>query len=358
MKPELRQRIQQTLRARKEAVIEWFTLAPPLLQFRVMGETAIAAFEPTAPGSPLPDVGSNVDLSIPMPPVVMDVEEALHRHDQLGQCIICGEDVETELVELDFTANVCLDHFSEAEQRELESDLELAAKVQRHLYPVGTPALSGVQIAAHTAPARIVSGDYYDFFRHRETGQGIAIADVMGKGISASMLMSNLQASLRILAEQYETIDDLASHLNRLFVHNLRVIRFITMFLVALDEEERKLRYCNAGHNPALFWEARTRSVSWLQPTGPAIGLMKDAPYSEAEKSYEPGDILVLYTDGLAEARNVSGSDLGLDAISHFVAAHSDADADQLLNGLWQLFIDHSNGRRRDDATVIVVKFD
>lgn len=350
MNRELLERARQALTERKEGLMEWFSGASFSRRREALGEPA----QPDRGEGPV----NGEDLSLP--PVVYEVEAALHQVDaeSLGRCVVCNEEVEPEMLELDFATCVCLTHYSEAQQRELEKDLELAARVQQHLFPSYTPALPGVQIAAHTAPARIVSGDYYDFFPQSDHCQGLAIGDVMGKGISASMLMANLQASLRILGPMHPELDALAAHLNRLFVHNLRLIRFISLFLMTLDTERRRIRYCNAGHNPGLFWTAETGACCWLAPTGPAIGLMSDAPFQVSEHSYESGDILVLYTDGVAEARSLDGRQFGRDGIADFIGERASGSAESLLAGLWTRLGEHANGEKHDDATLMVVKFE
>jgi hypothetical protein len=150
--------------------------------------------------------------------VICELDSALKQIDTgtFGCCTKCDGNVESDRLELDYTTRVCLSHYSEAQIEALERDLELAAKVQKQLLPCCVPSLANFEIAAQTFPARIVGGDYYDFYRSADNQQGIAVADVMGKGLPASMLMSNLQASLRILAPEYDNLHDLMDRLNTL----------------------------------------------------------------------------------------------------------------------------------------------
>lgn len=292
-------------------------------------------------------------------PIIADVEDALdHIHaGDFGRCEICGDDVDLERLELDFTACVCIDHYTESERRQLEADLELAASVQQHLFPCCSPAIDGVDIAAHAAPARIVGGDYFDYFTDAENGQGIAIADVMGKGAAAGLLMASLQSSLRILGPQYAEPHLLATRLNELFRHNLKQIRFISLFLLTLDTASRRVRYSSAGHNPPLWWNASTESIDWLNPTGPAIGLLANAPYHSVERPYTSGDVLVLYTDGVVEARDDQGRLFGEERLASFVRRNHDAPAGRLLSGLWREIQSFSGSGGQDDAALVVVKF-
>ncbi len=291
-------------------------------------------------------------------PVLAHIDEALACIDggAFGRCTLCEGSVEPERLALDFTTCVCLDHYSEAQLRDLERDLELAAQVQQHLFPRCLPALPGLQIAAHARPARIVGGDYYDFFGYPSGAQGIVLADVMGTGLPASMLMANLQASLRILGPEYDQMHALAGRLNELFRYNLKVMRFISMFLLTIDVDAGVLRYCNAGHNPPLWWQAASRSVRWLRPTGPAIGLMHAPAFTSETLRFASGDLLLLYTDGLVEARNGQGAAFGEERLAHYVGHHHGATAEAVLAGLLKAVARFAGGDIQDDVALLVVK--
>jgi sigma-B regulation protein RsbU (phosphoserine phosphatase) len=238
----------------------------------------------------------------------------------------------------------------------LERDLELAAKVQQELFPSAVPALPTMDIAAHSKPARVVGGDYYDFFSFRDGSQGIVIADVMGKGLSASMLMSNVQASLRILGPQFDEPCDLALRLNELFRFNVAMSRFISLFIVAVDADENRIRYVNAGHNPGLVLRAQLGQIEELRPTGPAIGLTREPPMEAGEVSLGEGDLLVLYTDGLVESRNGNGIEYGVERLKAFLAENHEYGAEQFSARLWRDFEAFTGGRRIDDVTTVVLK--
>ncbi|MCP4154125.1 MAG: serine/threonine-protein phosphatase, partial [bacterium] len=189
-------------------------------------------------------------------------------------------------------------------------------------------------IAACTEPARVVGGDYFEFFSYDSGAQGFVIADVMGKGLQASMLMSNIQASLRILGPEYTCMHSLTARLNELFRSNLKLVSFITMFLARLDAGSGVLQYCNAGHNPPLLWEAASGSFQWLKPTGPAIGLTKSACFKSGEVKMSKGDLLFMYTDGLVEAQNSRGVDFGTERVAAFIKENSQSPVNVLINGL------------------------
>lgn len=278
------------------------------------------------------------------------------RNGTFGKCDLCDGYVEPERLVLDFTTRVCLDHYTGKQLEDLERDLELAAQIQQHLFPQWVPALDRVEIASHAAPGRIVSGDYFDFFSFRNDDQGAIIADVMGGGVPAGMLMSNLQASLRILGPEYESPGDLAGRLNELFRYNLRLIRFISLVLLAVDRENRRIRYANAGHNPPLLLRA-SGEICWLRPTGPAIGLMPEASFETVTVDTNPGDLLVLYTDGLVEARGADGSQFGEGGLLGAVSTRNGRSADAVLAELWNAVQHHCGGVLDDDAALLVARF-
>lgn len=289
--------------------------------------------------------------------VISKIDDALEHIDsgRFGQCKVCDGEIEPERLILDFTTQICLECYSNDQITELERDLELAAKVQQHLLPGEPPELQGADIAVLAKPARIVSGDYYDFFKYKGCHQGLAIADVMGKGVSASMLMSNLQASLRILGPEMDELHNLAARLNQLFRYNLKLIRFITLFLAALDTEKKQLHYCNAGHNPPLLWRAATGSSEWLRPTGPAIGLIPEVKYRSKTVQLSSGDVVILYTDGLVEARNDAKEEFTQERVAQFMCDHRSDSAERLLSGLVNE-VGAFAGNFHDDLTVMVLR--
>ena len=290
--------------------------------------------------------------------VISELKDAIERIDsrEFGHCTECNGEVEPERLALDFTTCVCLDHYSKDQIHALENDLELAAKVQRQLLPGYIPSLPGMQIAVHAESARVVGGDYFDFYQYdSSSAQGVALADVMGKGLPASILMSNLQASLRILGPEHHELHNLAVRLNKLFRYNLTLIRFITIFLVKIDIESGIMHYCNAGHNPSLWWHAASHSIRWLHPTGPAIGLTHDPEYMSKTISLNSGDLILLYTDGLTEARNPKAEEFGEQRLASYIKDHVGDSSDNILLGLRQAAANFAGGFQ-DDVTILVFK--
>ncbi|MDR8393466.1 serine/threonine-protein phosphatase [Aliifodinibius sp. S!AR15-10] len=173
--------------------------------------------------------------------------------------------------------------------------------------------------------------------------------------MSASMLMANLQASLRIMGPDYPDLPRLATRLNELFRYNLKQIRFITLFLAGFDPDSKIMHYLNAGHHPPLLWDAATQSYKWLKPTGPAIGLFPEANFSFETLQFNAGDMLVMYTDGLVEARNNEKKEFGQESLARYAAENHTKSPEQFLNGL--LDDVHSFGADiQDDLTLMVLK--
>ncbi len=293
-----------------------------------------------------------------------EVSKQLHLFDQLlekveentiGLCEICHEPVEPERLEMDYTACVCLSHLTGEERTRLENDLELSQKVQQALLPHTTPSIRGLDIAAFSQPARIVGGDYFDFLRFEDGAHAIAIADIMGKGMPASMLMSNLQASLRIITPEKHSPRDVIARLNTIFCRNIRLTKFVTIFLARFDESTRVLTYCNAGHNQPLVRHA-DGSLEWLQPTGAAIGLIEQTTFSEQSVTLERGARLLLYTDGVVESFSPQEEMFGDDRLAKHFASSSGAHALQLIANLRDTLHQFTQSNTaRDDTTIIAI---
>jgi hypothetical protein len=182
------------------------------------------------------------------------IDEAISKADSktLGKCEVCHEVVETELLEVDYTARVCIEHLSKEERHHLESELELAQDVQKMLLPQEVPNIPGLEIAAFCRPAQIVGGDYFDFVDFSNGLHGLVIADVAGHGVSASLHMASIQALLRTLVPVNKSPAEVISQVHKLFIHNIRFETFVTFFIGAFDSSTNKLTYCNAGHLPPL----------------------------------------------------------------------------------------------------------
>ena len=214
------------------------------------------------------------------------IDDAISKVDSktLGKCEVCHDDVETELLEIDYNACVCIEHLSEEERRNLESELELAQSVQKMLLPQEVPDIPGLEIAAFSRPAQIVGGDYFDFIDFMDGFHGLAIADVAGHGVSASLQMASIQALLRTLVPVNKSPVEVMSQVHKLFIHNIRFDTFVTFFIGAFDSSTKTLTYCNADHQPPLVLrktKSKEESIVMLRPTGAAIGWVEYAEFGE-----------------------------------------------------------------------------
>ena len=200
----------------------------------------------------------------------------------------------------------------EAAQRErIHREIEIAREVQERLLPKRAPEVAGLDIAGVCIPAQAIGGDYYDYVRTPSGEMGFAIGDIAGKGIPASLLMASLQASLRgLIAGGMVDLPELMTRLNRLIHEATPANRFATFFYALYEPERRRLRCVCAGHNPALLVRANG-TVEWIKPKGVALGLARVAKYEERDLVLAPGDVLVLYTDGVTEAMNGAREEFG-----------------------------------------------
>ncbi|HQF43832.1 MAG TPA: SpoIIE family protein phosphatase, partial [Ignavibacteriaceae bacterium] len=199
--------------------------------------------------------------------------------------------------------------FREAlEKQKLEEELDLAREIQRNLLPQTIPVHKNFEIAAINITSQQVGGDYYDIIKLDNENYCIAIADVSGKGVPASLLMANLQAFLQVICRQNIPIADATGLLNNLISENTADGKFITFFWGMLNDEKRTLTYVNAGHNPPLL--IRDGSIIKLEAGGIILGVMKTLmPYNSELIQLQKDDVLVLFTDGISEAMNKKGEE-------------------------------------------------
>jgi sigma-B regulation protein RsbU (phosphoserine phosphatase) len=181
-----------------------------------------------------------------------------------------------------------------------QREMELAVEVQNMLIPLRLHIETGVEIGSKYLPHQNIGGDYFDFIRLNEKEFLWCIADVSGKGISAALLMSNFQASLRAWATVEEDLGSLVERLNQIVIRNTKGEKFITLFLAKYNEETRKLKYINAGHNPSLVYDKK--QVVELKVGTTMIGVFDELPFlNVGEMQIEPGTLIFNYTDGLLD---------------------------------------------------------
>ncbi len=195
-------------------------------------------------------------------------------------------------------------YFQESlDKKELEKELAVAKKIQETLFPKNFPVIPAVEIAAINLPCREIGGDYYDLIKIDEEKLGVAIADVSGKGIPASLLMSNLQACLRTLSRENLSVTEITSRINNIICENTDEYQYITFFYSEIDTKNNRITFCNAGHNPPILLK-KDGSEILLKDGGMVLGWMQNVIYKKQEMEIESGDQIIFYTDGVTEAVN------------------------------------------------------
>lgn len=272
----------------------------------------------------------------------------VHQHDQLGALGESFNEMTSSISEL-------IDE--QGKRQKLENEIEIARQVQSQLFPQTLPVLPGLEVAAICRPARSVSGDYYDFIRTSQTCVGIALADISGKGIFASLLMASLQAALRSQA----TLDgncgtaELVVRLNRHLFRNTSDDRYATFFYGVYDSESHTFTYTNAGHLAPFF--IHDGKVDELSEGGTVVGLFEDFPYEQRTVKVEPGSLFVLFSDGLTEPENVYGEEFGVQRLREEVLRQRNVPPQRMAENLiaaaelWA-----GSPEQADDMTVVVAR--
>ncbi len=246
-----------------------------------------------------------------------------------------------------------------ADRVTMKRDLEIAREIQRWLVPESPPEIEGVEIAFATRPANTVSGDYYDaFIRDQPDGNGrllLVVADVAGKSIPAALLMATIQASLRSLAAAPLPLAELVLGINRYACANsLAGARFTTAFFAEWDGRRKALTYINAGHNPPVL-KRDSGIIERLEASGLPLGIVANRGYDERETAFGPGDLLVVFTDGVIEAENETEEEFGEARLLACVTGMRPAGAAEALRAIISS-VDAFVGRTRqhDDITALI----
>jgi sigma-B regulation protein RsbU (phosphoserine phosphatase) len=245
-----------------------------------------------------------------------------------------------------------------AEKQRLDQEMAIAANVQARLFPRAMPHSDTLDLAAGICqPARVVSGDYFDYFEIRPGLIAFVVADVCGKGVSAALLMSNLQAHLRSRAlsvmNEPRDLRALVSHVNQRMVEASPDSSYVTMFYAEYDEAASVLRYVNAGHNPPLlFTESECKK---LEEGGTVVGLFRESVYMVGEVTLVAGDIFVAYTDGLLEARNPAGEEIGEARLAQWLTALRHQSAEAIKQHLLSQVANWTESAEQEDDLTLMV---
>jgi phosphoserine phosphatase RsbU/P len=244
----------------------------------------------------------------------------------------------------------------EQSEKLMESELAQASEIQRSLLPTQAPALEGYDLAGLNLPCQTIGGDYYDFLPYKDRRLGLVVGDVSGKGLSAALLMSSLEARVQMLVETSPDPAAALTHLNRSLAVRCPVGRFITFFYGLLDAATGTLSYSNAGHNYPLVLRANGK-VEQLPGGGTVLGIFPSIQYELMETKLEPGDLLALFSDGVTEACTAEGTEFGEAGLAEFLESRKTMTCSELVHGL----VSHVRGwgglsSFADDFTVVLLR--
>lgn len=248
--------------------------------------------------------------------------------------------------------------FAEIEQaRQLMArELEQAAEIQRSFLPAVAPGVPGLDLAGHNAACRTVGGDYYDFFAYPNGRVAMALGDVSGKGMPASLLMMGLQARVQILIDEPASLAQALTRINRITSANCPRNRFISFFLCVLDPATGSLTYANAGHNPPIILRT-DGSHELLEGGGPPLGIMGTFEYQQYTAQMHKGDIFALYSDGVTEAATPEDEEFETENLAKTLAAHSTESARIMIEQVNKALTAWTQGAPpADDITLIVAR--
>ena len=249
-----------------------------------------------------------------------------------------------------------LNEIEEAE-RAMAKDMQQAALIQRGLLPEKPPVAAGLDIAGRTTACRTVGGDYYDYLSFPDGRIAMLVGDVAGKGMPASLLMSSLQARVQVLFEDGDDLAKKIGRLNKAVTANCPDNRFITFFMGIIDPKTGEFVYTNAGHNPPVVVRADGQFETLKEAGGLILGILPMATYQEARTVLNPGDILVLFSDGVTEAADPSDDEYGEDRLGALVASMKDQPAEEIVEAIHNAVTAYTQGApAADDITVVVAR--
>jgi serine phosphatase RsbU (regulator of sigma subunit) len=243
------------------------------------------------------------------------------------------------------------------EKRRMDEELEVAAEIQMRLQPVVPPIVEGWEIIGVSTPCLEVGGDYYDFFKRKKDNRlVIALGDVAGKGVGAALLMSSLHAAVRAQSQMRASVVEVMSEINQYIYENTPSNEFLTLFYAELDPKSARLVYSNAGHNPPILGRCSGEIVR-LEAGGLPIGISPEASYSERAVVFSPGDVLVIYSDGISESVNGEDEEFGESRLIEVVRQNLDCPASCLRDRINEALRRFAGAAPpEDDMSLIILK--
>lgn len=242
------------------------------------------------------------------------------------------------------------------ERERMERELELATEIQQRFQPSAPPVLDGYEFQGISFSCYEIGGDYYDFISRDDGKMLIALGDVSGKGTAAALLMSSLHASIHAQVSAKNSLPETVCSVNQYLAHNTPANRFVTLFVAELDPETGALNYINAGHNPPLIGR-RDGRIEQLDSGGFPLGIMPMAEYEQGTLRLDPGEVLVIYSDGVSEAANLNGDEFGLERLSQVIQKNLAASASGLRDKVESALSSFTQtAPAGDDITLVIVK--
>ena len=247
-------------------------------------------------------------------------------------------------------------------QKAMEHELSLATSIQAGLLPAELPKIPGLDLAAYYDSAKEVGGDYYDFLQVDNNRIGVVVADVSGKGVPGSLVMSMTRSMLHLAARENRSPKDTIIEVNNCLAPDLNPGMFVTLAYLVLDTRSREVRLVRAGHNAPLLYSSRHGQVIDLHPKGIAIGLDREGPLFSSQLepqkfTLQAGDVLVLYTDGIVEGKDPQGRDFGDERLHQLLLENRERPASEILETIMAELRSHQkNAEQSDDITLLVLK--
>jgi sigma-B regulation protein RsbU (phosphoserine phosphatase) len=247
-------------------------------------------------------------------------------------------------------------HRQALEKERLEREAELAADIQRRLLPDSVPDLHGFEIAGWNRPARLVGGDYYNFFPLREGRMAFLVADVTGKGMPAALMVSTLHSALLLLIERQPLDADLIAGLNHHIWESTAPNKFITLFLGVVEPLTGRLHYVSAGHTPTLLLRG-DGEILQLGAAGMPLGLFERSQYAFGTVELRPTDLLCAYSDGITECESPQEDEFGTGGLTALLRQQSQRALDEIIAAVDAAVLDFAGGRTQgDDQTVLLIR--
>jgi len=244
----------------------------------------------------------------------------------------------------------------EKQLRQFEQELEMAQSIQNRLLPKESPKIGGFDLAGVSYAAKEVGGDYFDFIELENGCWGIALGDVSGKGIPAALLMANLQATLRNQALNHSSIVGCIEKANQFLYLNTQSHKFATLFFGMLDSKTKNFNYVNAGHN-FPFHLRKDGEFRQLEIGGLVVGIEPDSVYNEGQVLLSPGEIIVIYSDGVTEAEDASESLFGEQRLQEIIKKNKNLSSQEIMAVIYEEVKNFQSGTEQDDdITLIVMK--